>query len=68
MKRLQGFAVINDTVGKKIAFTYSDIDVDGNILSSNIKESFVPVDQNVLDAIAVIEDVINNRITPQSTL
>ena len=68
MKRLQGFAVINDTVGKKIAFTYSDIDVDGNILSSNIKESFIPVDQNVLDAIAVIEGVINTRLIDTTTL
>lgn len=62
MKALQGFAVINDTVGKKIAFSYSEIDDGGNVTRPNIKESFVAVDQNVKDAIEVIENAIKVRL------
>lgn len=63
MKRVQGFAVINDTIGKKIAYTYSEIDEVGNIIKSNVKESYVAVDENVLAAITTIEANINTRLT-----
>ena len=62
MKMLQGFAVINDTVGKKIAFTYSELNESGTITKSNIKESFVVLDNEVKNAIQIIENVINARL------
>lgn len=61
MKKLTGFAVINCEVGKKIAYTYVEMDDSGNITKSNIKESFAVVDEAILDAIKVIEDNINTR-------
>lgn len=63
MIKLTGFAVVNSDVGKKIAYTYSEIDEAGNITKSNIKESYVAVDQTILQAIGVIEDNINKRFT-----
>lgn len=63
MKKLTGFAVVNCEVGKKIAFTYTTIDDGGNITKSNIKESFVVVDETTLSAITTIENSINTRIT-----
>lgn len=63
MKKLTGFAVVNCEVGKKIAYTYSEIDDNGNIVKSNVKESYVAIDENVLQAIKTIEENINTRIT-----
>lgn len=62
MKKLTGFAVVNCEVGKKIAFTHTEMDNSGNVTKSNVKESFVVLDENVLNAIQIIEDVINVRI------
>ena len=62
MKKLSGFAIINDTVGKKVAFTYSEIDDNGNVTKQNIKESFIAVDTETLDLISKVEEKINNRL------
>lgn len=62
MKKITGFAVVNSDIGKKIAYTYSEIDTEGNIVKSNTKESFVAVDETILTAIKTIEDNINTRI------
>ncbi|WP_238915077.1 hypothetical protein [Clostridium sp. YIM B02555] len=61
MKILTGFAVINSDVGKKIAYTFSEVDEQGNVTKSNLKESFAVLDENVLKAITVIESTINKR-------
>lgn len=63
MKILTGFAIINSDVGKKIAFTYSTVDEGGNITKSNTKESFAVIDENMLNAIKIIEDNINTRLS-----
>lgn len=63
MKKITGFAVVNSDVGKKIAYTYSEIDDNGNIIKSNTKESYVAMDTDVLDAITTIENNINARLT-----
>ena len=55
MKILTGFAVVNSEVGKKIAFTYTEVDESGKVIKSNTKDSFVVVDENVKDAIKIIE-------------
>lgn len=63
MKVLTGFAVINSDIGKKIAYTYSTVDENGNITKSNTKESFAVIDEPTLNAIKVIEENINARLT-----
>lgn len=62
MKKLTGFAVVNCEVGKKIAYTYTEIDGDGNITKSNVKESFVVVDESLITVINEIEKNINDRL------
>ena len=62
MKILTGFAVVNSEVGKKIAFTYTEVDESGKVIKSNTKDSFVVVDENVKDAIKIIEGSINTRL------
>lgn len=62
MKILTGFAVINSDVGKKIAYTFSEVDEQGNVTKSNLKESFAVLEEDVLKAITVIESTINTRL------
>lgn len=62
MKILTGFAVINSDIGKKVAYTFSDVDEQGNIVKSNAKESFAIIEEDVLNAIKVIENTINARL------
>lgn len=64
MKRLTGTAIINTAEGKRIAFTYSDIDEKtGAIIEDNKKESFIALDEEFLNTIQQIEDYIKeNRL------
>lgn len=62
MKIITGFAIINSDIGKKIAYTFSEVDEDGNVTKSNIKESFAIIDEKVLNAITTIENKIKTRL------
>lgn len=62
MKKLTGFYVINDTVGKKIAYTYSEINEEGTIINSNIRESFVVIDEEIGNSISIIEKKIEEKL------
>lgn len=65
MKILTGFAVINDSLGKKIAYTSTEVDNTGMVIKSNMKQSFAVIDQTLLDAIKIIEKDINERLEKQ---
>lgn len=62
MKILTGFAVIKDAVGHRITYTYSNVDEQGTITSSNKKESFVVMDKEVKNIVQQLEDKIIERI------
>jgi len=62
MKKLTGFAVITDSVGKRIAYTYTTLNEDGMVTDSNSKESFVVIDADTLDLISKLEDKISLRL------
>lgn len=62
MKILTGFAVIKDSVGHRITYTYSIVDQEGNITSSNNKESFVVMDKEVKNLIGQLETKILERL------
>lgn len=62
MKIITGFAVIKDSVGHRIAYTYSEIDEQGTIVSSNKKESFVVLDDESKLLIGQLEEIINKRL------
>ena len=61
MKQITSFTKLTTGEGLRIAYTYSDIDENGLILSQNNKGSFVVVNQEVTNAINIIEDYINQR-------
>ena len=62
MKILTGFAVIKDSVGHRITYTYSNVDQEGNIASSNNKESFVVMEKEIKNLIGQLETKILERL------
>lgn len=62
MKILTGFAVIKDSVGHRITYTYSAVDEQGTITSSNNKESFVVMDEEVKNIVQQLENKIKERL------
>lgn len=62
MKLLTGFAVVKDNVGNRIAYTTSEVDKTGDIVSYNNKESFVVLDPETNNLIEQLEEKIKERI------
>ena len=62
MKILTGFAVIKDSVGHRITYTYSEVDEQGNIISSNKKESFIVLDADTKNLIEQLENKVAERL------
>lgn len=62
MKVLTGFAVMTDAVGKRVAYTYSTVNEQGMVVESNIKESYVVLDEVEIGIIKQLEDKIKTRI------
>lgn len=62
MKILTGFAVIKDSVGHRVTYTYSNVDEQGTITSSNNKESFVVMDLEVKNLVEQLENKILDRL------
>lgn len=62
MNILTGFAVIKDSVGHRITYTYSEVDEAGTIVSSNKKESFIVLDTDTKGLIQQLEEKISERL------
>lgn len=62
MNILTGFAVIKDAVGNRITYTYSEVDEQGTITSSNKKESFIVLDAETKSLIEQLENKIKERL------
>lgn len=62
MDILTGFAVIKDAVGNRITYTYSEVDEQGTITSSNKKESFIVLDAETKSLIEQLENKIKERL------
>ncbi|EJO5349020.1 hypothetical protein NRP93_003172 [Clostridium botulinum] len=61
MKRLTGMAVINRAEGKRIAYTYSELDSNtGDIIQDNVKNSFIALDGGLLATIEELETYIKD--------
>ena len=56
MKKITGFSVMTTGEGKRITVNYSVLDEAGNLKDTNLRENYVALDENVLDAIKIIED------------
>lgn len=61
MKLLTSFTKLNTAEGKRISFTYSEIDENGNLISQNNRGNFIVTDRKVSDAIKAVEEYIENN-------
>ena len=62
MKQLSSFMALNVNGGDRISFTYDVIDADtGNLVSSNVKESFFVVDEDLRGLVNDIRDWIREN-------
>jgi len=55
MLKLTGVAIITTAEGKRLTYSYSDVGDDGTIKASNIKRSFIAVDQELKELIEKLE-------------
>ncbi len=62
MRILTGFAIINDRNGERVTYTYDEVDDLGNIIKSNVKESYLALEQETKDAIANLRALIEVRM------
>lgn len=61
MKRVTSFTHLITGEGDRIAFTYSELDSTGNLVSQNNKGNFVAVDPELVSHINAINDYINKN-------
>lgn len=64
MKQLSSFLVLNVNGGDRLSFTYDEIDpTTGALVSSNNKESYFVVDEDLRDHInAIREHIRDNKL------
>lgn len=62
LKLLTGFAVIHDTAGKRISYTYNKVSQDGTVKEHNVKESFMVLDDETSKLIEQLELKIKDRL------
>lgn len=62
IKLLGGMAIINDSIGKRITYSYSVVNQDGKILEDNKRESYLVLDQETLDLITKLEEKVKIKM------
>ena len=60
-KLLTSFTELTTGEGSRIAYTYSEIDEEGNIVSQNEKGNFVVTDKTLKSHILAIKDYISEH-------
>ena len=61
-KIVTGLAVITDSIGKRLAYTYVEINDNGDIIKSNQKGSYVVTDSETLNLISELENKIKIKL------
>ena len=61
MKKLTSFTHLTTGEGDRIAYTYSEIDSSGNLISQNNKGNFIAIDSELVAHIRVIQSFIQNN-------
>lgn len=63
MKQLSGFMVLSISGGDRVSYTFDEInDTTGEPISTNNKQSFFVVDQEMADAVEVIRKKLRERL------
>lgn len=61
MKTITGISFIKTAEGDRVAYTVTEMDEQGNILKSNVKKSFIAVEDKFKKQIDDIFNYIKNR-------
>ena len=61
INRLTGIALMTTGEGDRIAYTYSVIDEEGNLISPNNKGNFIALDAELINHIQAIRDFVNTN-------
>lgn len=62
LKRVTSMTVHQTANGEQVAFTYSLIDDDGNIITQNKRAEVVILEDDVLGAVGILRDFVTRKI------
>ena len=62
MKKFTSFTSVETTEGETIAYTYSEIDDTGRIISRNNKETFICMDATTINHLQGVRKYIQERL------
>lgn len=61
INRLTGIALMTTGEGDRVAYTYSVIDEEGNLISPNNKGNFIALDAELINHIQAIREFVNTN-------
>lgn len=62
MYKLTSFTHHTTGEGERVSYTYSEIDDDGNVTKSNQRASTVVLDEDILKAVAAINNFLTDKL------
>lgn len=62
MLMLTGVAIVTTAEGKRITYSFSEVDENGTIVKSNVKRSFIAVDEELKSIIEQLEAKVSNHM------
>lgn len=62
MKKITGVSFVRTAEGLRVAYAYSEIDDNGNVISSNNRGSYINVEEETEDFVTNLEKKIQERI------
>lgn len=64
VKKVTSFTYLRTGEGYRIAYTFSEMDQNGNLISQNNKGNYVVVHTNITNAIdTIINDIVQNHLS-----
>lgn len=61
MKKITSYTVFETAEGKRVSYTYSEIDENGNIIKSNIRKDMVVMDEDLNKELNDVFTFLTNR-------
>lgn len=62
IKKVTAFSIHQTGIGMQAAFTYSEINDDGSVISQNKRAEIVILDENILNSVNSIYDFLQKKI------
>ena len=62
MKKITGISFVRTAEGLRVAYAYSEINDNGDVISSNNRGSYINVEEGTEDFVSNLEKSICNRI------